>query len=740
MIKKIAAALIVIGLLAVIISDQDRRVKPLNKFVAPFIGVEGGGHVFPGAARPFGMVKLGPDCGDKSSNSGYQSEGLIQGFSHTHVSGTGGGAKYGNILVTPSTGEVCLSDYGSLRSDERATPGFYGVHLDRYDIDVELTVTHSVGFHRYTFPATQKANIFVDAGSFLRSGQQWGEAQDLVHSSVHILSPTEIQGSSTVRGGWNKGGPYTVYFYARFDTEPDSAGIWREDSFLNTNKVSSTEPTGAFLTFQTRKSQKIQLQVGISFKSAAKAKANVKAETPHGSFEHTFLQAQQQWNKALNRIIVETDHYELKQMFYTALYHSLLMPTDRTAEHPEWPSDRSYYDDYYAIWDTFRTLHPLLTLIQPERQKEMLQSLLNIYQHEGFMPDARSGNDNGRTQGGSNCDILFADAKAKNLAGIDYELAFEAMEKNAMVIPDEPQKHGRGGLSDYKSLGYVSTDFERAGTRTLEYAYCDFALYQTAQSLGKTEKINQYCQRANYWQNLWRPVEHKGMRGFIWPRHRDGGWKKDFNVLQSGSWPDFFYESHSWEYSFYVPHDVHALIQACGGREAFIARLDTFFVNHYYNVGNEPGFLTPCLYIWAGRPHKTAALLRSIIDRHFHAGRDGLPGNDDAGAMSSWFAFHSLGFYPNAGQDVYLITAPMYKRAEISLAHGKKLIIKTKNLSPENRFIQSATLNGKPWSRAWFRHRDIQDGGVFQFIMGAAPSKWGTKEPPPSLSDPAMDK
>ena len=734
--KKVAAALIAIALIAVLICEQDRRLKPLNKFVAPFIGVEDGGHVFPGAACPFGMVKLGPDCGDKSSNSGYFSAGVIQGFSHTHVSGTGGGAKYGNILVMPTTGEVDLSDCGSLRSNERATPGFYGVHLDRYGIDVELTVTHSVGCHRYTFPSDEKAQIVIDAGSFLQSGEQWGEAQHLVHSSVEILSAAEIQGSSTVRGGWNKGGPYTVYFYARFDTTPDSIRIWKKNTFPSAKKVKSDDRTGAVLTFATKKEQNIQMQVGISFKSTERARARVKAETPHWSFEQTFLHAQRKWNKALNRIIVKTDNYELKQMFYTALYHSMLMPTDRTGENPDWTSDRPYYDDYYAIWDTFRTLHPLLTLIQPERQKEMLQSLLNIYQHDGFMPDARSGNANGRTQGGSNCDVLFADARAKNLTGIDYELAFKAMEKNAAVIPENPQKEGRDGLSDYKTLGYVSTDFERAGTRTLEYAYCDFALFQMAQSLNKTEKVQKYRQRANYWQHLWRPVEHKAARGFIWPRHADGSWQKDFSVLQAGSWPDFFYESHSWEYSFYVPQDVRALMQACGGREAFVARLDTFFVNDYYNVGNEPGFLTPCLYIWAGRPHKTAAQVRSIIDSHFHAGRDGLPGNDDAGAMSSWFAFHALGFYPNAGQDVYLITAPMFEKAEIIFKGGKKLVIKTKNVVPENRFIQSATLNGKPWPRAWFRHNDIENGAVFQFNMGAEPSQWGVHEPPPSLSDP----
>lgn len=719
--------------------------QTLTRYVDPFIGTENGGNVFLGAAVPFGMVKLGPDCGNNDNNSGYYRDQDINGFSHTHVSGTGGGAKYGNILVMPVSGMLRISQLSSPRTDEIASPGYYSSFLTRYQIKAELTATASVGFHRYTFPEGKEKHILIDAGHFLEFGKDWGESQEFVGSEVRILSNHEIEGYSRIRGGWNKGGAYTVYFYAIFDQAAKESGTWKTGQL---QKYASDQPdtgdkTGAFLTFDQSSNKPVQVKVGISFISVGKAKLNVETETPGWNFDMVRRQAENKWNSELEKIKVEGGSEEYREMLYTALYHSMLMPTQRTGENPLWKSDEPYYDDFYAVWDTYRTTHPLLTLISPEIQRDMVRSMIDIYRYEGYMPDARSGNMTGRTQGGSNSDIVIADAFVKGLKGIDYETAFEAMIKNAEVPPGgNEQKEGRGGIPDYNSLGYLSTNYERAGTRTVEYSACDFAIATLARGLGKTDLVEKYMKRSSNWKNLWRPVESYGAKGFIWPRNKDGSWEENFNTLQPGSWHDFFYESQSWEMSLSVPHDVTGLIEMCGGSKAFENRLDTFFIKSkpnkrgwmdFYNVNNEPGFLTPMLYSYIGKPAKSNERIRQIIAKYFGTGRNGLPGNDDSGAMSSWLAFHLIGFYPVAGQDLYLIAAPYFEKTTISLGEGKQFTVTAHNLNASNKFIQSARLNGKPIDRAWFRHSEITNGGILELTMGEKQNNWGSSNLPLSM-------
>ena len=719
----------------------------LSSYVDPLIGTEGGGNVFPGASLPFGMVKLGPDMGENRSNSGYVSGGMVNGFSHIHVSGTGGGSKYGNILVMPFTGKYTTGEVSSAISDEAATPGYYAVRLKRYNIKAEMTATHHAGFHRYTFPASDSAHILIDAGHFLSKGAAYGEDQQLVGSEIQVVSDRIVKGYSRVRGGWNKGGAYTVYFYAILDTPANTIATWQGDK-LTPGKAWRTdngEKTGALLSFHTASGQQIKMKVGISFLSEGKARKNVNAEIGDWNFDAIKKEAEQAWESQLEKIRIETTDPAQKRMFYTALYHTMLMPADRTGENPKWQSDTPYYDDYYAIWDTFRSANPLLTLISPSRETEIINSLIDIYKHERYLPDARSGNDNGRTQGGSNAEVLIADAYKKGLTDIDYKTALKAMLKDAEQPPGGNQrKQGRGGLHDYKTLGYVSTDYERAGTRTVEYAYDDFCIAEVAKGLGRDAVYRKYVNRAGNWANLWRPVKDDGVTGFIWPRNKDGSWVKDFSTQTAGSWPDFFYESQSWEYSLFVPQDVSRLIKKSGGREAFIRRLNTFFlkdpgddtsVGHYYNVTNEPGFLSPILYIWAGRPDLTARRVRSIISKYYSDKRDGLPGNDDSGAMSSWLAFHMMGIFPVSGQDLYVVTAPHFRKTTINLENGKEFVIEAKGLDADNRFVISATLNGRPLDQAWFHHTDIKDGGHLVLQMGSERGAWGTENPPPSLSD-----
>ena len=711
--------------------------------VDPMLGVSGGGNVFPGPAVPFGMIKPGPDMAapeGHDANAGWNATGDIRGFSQTHVSGTGGGDKYGNILVMATTGSPAPRDSQSPRADEKALAGYYSVKLARYGIGAEITAARRAAIYRFSYPAGAKANLLFDVSHCLLSGERQGENQIPVSSSVRILSSTRISGSTTVKGGWNKQPvPYTVYFYAITDTPAQSWGTWL-NSQLQPNKKSvrgsGKNSAGAWLSFAAPANRPVLMKIGISFISIDQARSNLEAEIPGFDFAGVHAAAVAVWNKALGNIELKGETDEQAQIFYTALYHTMLMPTDRTGENPLWKSNEPYYDDYYAIWDIFRTSGPLLTLIAPERETGIVRSLVDIYRHDGWLPDARSGNYNGRTQGGSNAEFLITDAYVKGLKGIDWPTAYAAEVHDAEVPPADHFKEGRGGLEDWHKLGYVSVEgSDRSGSVSMEYAADDFEIALLAKGLGKTADYEKYLARSGNWKNLWdASFSDGGFKGFIRPRHRDGSWLTPFTAMESCTWGgDTFYEGNSWTYSFFAPQDVAALIAAMGGPRTFVNRLDAFFaVAGRYDVGNEPGFLTPYLYIWAGRPDKTDEHVREIIARSYHAGRDGLPGNDDSGAMSSWYAFGQMGIFPNAGQPVYLIGSPAYPQTTLHLSGGRDFVIEARNLSPQDIYVTAATLNGTPLNRAWLRHSEVAAGGRLVLIMGKAPSRWAEHNPPPS--------
>lgn len=709
----------------------------LSKYVDPFIGTEGGGNVFPGPCVPFGMVKVGPDCGKKDWNAGWDNNGNIHGFSNVHVSGTGGGCKYGNVLFVPVTGKINLRDYSSPRENERTALGLYEVGLKKYGTSARLTALKQTAMHEYSFPGGDESKILVDLGSFLASH----ERQYFVGSEVRILSPTEMEGYTRIRGGWNTGGPYTVYFHAVFDTPAASYGTWKDNKIMPDEKIQydTNQQTGAYFAYNTTAGQKITVKIGISYLSTGKAKANL-SEMSSMNFDEAHAECVNRWNVILNKIAVKGNE-EQKKIFYTALYHSYLQPIDKTGENCKWTSEEPYYDDFYCIWDTFRATHPLFTLLTPSIQVDMLRSLLDIYKHDGYAPDARSGDDNGRVQAGSNADVLFADAYVKGLKGVDYKLALEAMIKNAEVPPGGDERlEGRGGLIDYNVKGYVSDKFERSVSRTMEYAYCDYAIATVAKGLKDYDAAEKYEKRSTNWQNLWNSnIESLGFSGFVWPRHENGSWYKEdeFSVFQGGTWPDIMYETFPWEISFYVPQDMPSLIEKCGGKDRFIRRLDMFFTHErwdqrwfmgLFQISNEPGFLAPCLYNYAGRPDRTAEVVRRTLKERYNTSREGIPGNDDSGSMSSWYVFHALGFYPNAGQNMYLISSPTFEEATINLENGKVLRITAKNASDKNIYIQSAKLNGVAFDDNYLKHTAVADGGTLEFVMGSKPSKWGQTE------------
>ncbi|MEO8532433.1 MAG: GH92 family glycosyl hydrolase [Flavobacterium sp.] len=730
----------------------------VHTYVDPMIGSEGVGRVFIGPSSPYGMVKPSPDC-TVSPNSGWLPlPKEVTGFSQVHVSGTGGGPKYGNIQIMPFSGNLDKLDQTSHRSEENVKLGYYESVFQENQIKTEITTADKVSFYRITYPKNTSRDLKIDPGFFLgeEAVPDGREAQQFVGSQIEIVSDKEIRGYSRIRGGWNNGRAYTVYFWAVFDQPIAKYVTWKEGKLYNNQptQFDSGKKTGALVSFGKEGKQEVNIKIGISFLSELKAKNNIEVEIPHWDFNTVLTSLENKWEQLLGRIKLSSDTSDdYKKMFYTGLYHTMIMPVDRTGENPLWTNDEPYYDDFYCIWDTFRSSSPLITLIDTKRQVEIVNAMLNIYKREGYLPEGRSGNDNGRTQGGSNAAVVLADAFVKNLKGIDYELALQAMLKDATVPPGgNEEKEGRGGLLDYLKLGYVPYGTDRAGNRTIDYSYNDYNIAVVAKGLHKTDLYNHYIKQADNWQNLWRSdYVNNGATGFIMPKDGNGNWLDDVVFGESKiqkptfkytpviiespwyvcHWCVFFYEGNSWEYSLSIPHDVPELVRRSGGEKAFTNRLDTFFKTEY-NVANEPSFLTPCLYHWVGKPYLSSDRIREIIKKNFNTSREGLPGNDDSGAMSSWLAFHMMGLYPNAGQPYYLLNTPLIKETTLQLENGKSFKITANKMSDKNRYIKAALLNGKPYNKAWILHDDIANGGELIFEMDSKPSAWGTTILPPA--------
>lgn len=734
----------------VVAESKGEYVAPLSQYVDPRIGSEGLGRVFIGPSCPYGMVKPSPDC-TPSPNSGWlPMPERVDGFAQVHVSGTGGGPKYGNVLVTPFGNGMDRVNHYDYREYETIRLGYYDTQFKQNGIRTEITTANRASFYRFTYPEDSLKSLAVDAGFFLGENPvpDAREAQQFVGSEIQVLSDHEVAGYTRIRGGWNNGKAYTVYFYAETDRPFVQSLTWKGNRITEAqSQYDSAEKTGALLRF-AKNDKVVQLKVGISFLSMQKAKINAHSEIPHWSFEKVHQDLLGQWEQLLQKIEINpSTPLAKKRMFYTGLYHTMLMPVDRTGENPLWSDPEPYYDDFYAIWDTYRSSSPLITLIDPKREADIVRSLVNIYKRDGYMPDARSGNSNGRTQGGSNAEIVIADAFVKGLKGIDYELALEAMLKDATVPPGgNEEAEGRGGLIPYLELGYIPHGIDRAGNRTVEYSYCDYAIALVAKGLGKEDLYQRYLKQSENWKNLWRgDYEHEGAKGFIMPRDKEGNWLDSIPFGHSTRmqpkfkytpvtfegpwytpwWSMFFYEASSWEYSLSIPHDVPGLIEKCGGAADFEKRLDIFFDKGFFNVNNEPSFLTPCLYHWLGKPWRSSDRIREMIAKNYNDGPVGLPGNDDSGAMSSWLAFHMIGLYPNAGQDYYLIHTPLLTSTTFHLEGGKEFKVVAEGLSDKNCYIQGVTLNGKDYPYSVLRHKDIMAGGELILKMGKKPGSWG---------------
>ena len=474
-------------------------------------------------------------------------------------------------------------------------------------------------------------------------------------------------------------------------------------------------------------------------------KASIEAEIPQWDFDRVRKAADAEWEVELKKIevrgLTETD----KKIFYTALYHGLLMPSDWSGQNPTLIKNKGYYEDFLCLWDIYRTVGPLLTLTSTKTYSDMLNSLLGIYDRDGWLPDAHSSLQREFIQVGTSADMLFADAFLKGVPNIDYTKAYRAIRKNGMDTSFRNQAvyyAGRVALPDYLKNHFVSLDtghryepldtfkYSRkcAVSKTLEYCYGDFAIYQMAKGLGMAQDAEAFKKRSSWYQNLWDPISKK-MRG----RYPDGTWVKPFQPEKYQN-NLIYYEGNGYTWTYFVPHDVAGMIKLFGGKKTFVDSLTTAIVNHY-EAFNEPGMLQIYLFNWAGRPDLTQKLLRQTMAGNFTDKDNGLPGNDDSGTTSLWYLWSRMGVYPVAGQNLYLIGSPCIPQTVIHQESGKDIVIIASNASEKNVFIQSATLNGMTYDKCFFKQEDIRNGATFKFIMGPKPSDWGKGFSPPSLSD-----
>jgi predicted alpha-1,2-mannosidase len=758
-----AVSVLFASILYLSVAHGQNAKKELIDWVNPFIGTERMGHTFPGATVPFGSIQLSPDTdtipfaieGKYNPKvyeycAGYQyTDNTIVGFSHTHFSGTGH-SDLGDILVMPTVGKLRLNPGTSENPDsgyrsrfshtnESAKPNYYQVFLEDYGINAELTSSTRVGMHRYTFPASTEANIIVDLVHGI-----YNYPEKNVWTFVRAENDTLITGFRQTHG-WAR--TRTVYFAISFskpfksyglvnEEEVTYRGFWRRFDQNNNFPENAGRKIKCHFNFDTQENEQILVKVAISPVSTEGAINNLIAEIPHWNFDKVKRAGQTQWNKELSKIEVETLNDNDKINFYTSLYHSFLGPTiymDTDGKYKGIDQNIHKANEFtnyttFSLWDTYRALHPLFNIIQPSRNVDMIKSMLAHYSqsvHKMLPVWSHYANENWCMIGYHSVSLL-ADAIVKGNNNFDTRFALEAAVQTA-------NNGWFDGLEHYIKMGYVPEDkSNNSVSKTLEFAYDDWAVAQMAKNLGNEAVYNNFIQRSQNYKNSF----DKSI-GFMRPRFKNGYFKEDFDVLDTHG--QGFIEGNAWNYSLYVPHDVEGLISLLGGKKKFEIYLDSIFNMHLpdkyfegteditrdgiignYVHGNEPSHHVPYLYNWTDNRWKTQETVRMICDTKYKPTPDGLSGNDDLGQMSAWYIFSALGFYPvTPGSELYHIGSPLVVSANINLENGKVFSVRTSNQSAKNVYVQKITLNGKEIKNFKISHFDIMNGGELIFYMGS---------------------
>ena len=740
---------------------RETTPAPLVDLVASVdnrIGSGGGGYaqgqVFVGAQVPFGMVRPGPDTAGYMGDLGFAHtagywylDDIIEGFSQLHLHGTGV-EDFGNFLMMPtlemSAAQTRKAGYQKpfRHETEVAVPGYYAVTLDEIDVRAELTASIHSAVHRYTFPAdTATPIVLIDFGH----GIGIEEAPD---AEVVIDEATgEVTGWMFNAGRFTgERRAFEVYFAAQFDPKPVSVGVWNGDEVSPGDATARGGRVGGFLTFPAGTEQ-VVAHVGVSLMDVEQARRN-RAETSSQTFDAVRAAATEAWIQAFERVSVRGGTEETQRIFAAGLYHSLLMPTQLSEQTNEGSrfvgldrqrhasTDFVSYSDF-SLWDTYRTLHPLLILVAPDRQRDMVKSLMQMTAHHGAPPRWPLAVNETGTMLGSPAAITMSESVVKGIDGLDTAAIFDAVVADADVVEGRTI---RGGFSHCLEHGYCPADLVgRAVANSVEFGWADFAIAQLARHLGVDAESSRFASRARYWSEHF-DKETKFLRG----KNADGAWAT--SRLDTLSWTDDYAEGTAWQYLWSAPYDLGELSRQFGGKEPMLAKLTEFFEiseatppppivakdgvyswdTHYWH-GNEPDIHASYLFAMAGEPDLSAKWVDWVRRTKYRDDERGLSGNDDGGTLSAWYVLSAIGFYPIAGSDLYVIGSPLFDEVTLRLTGGD-LVISAVGAGPGNIYVQSATLNGEPLDSPILRHSQLAPGGELRFVMGPTAAGWGRGE------------
>ena len=720
--------------------DSEKSADSLTSYVDPFIGTGGHGHTYPGVSRPFGMVQVSPDNGTSGWDwcSGYHySDSLVAGFSHLHLSGTGIG-DLADILFMPVNKKIDLTKKVEAKKDipylskythidESARPGYYQLFLEDFNINVELSSTNRTAYHKYTFGKAEEKSVVVDLGFAIN----WDEPTE---TSIKIEDENTITGYRHSTGWANN---QKVFFVAKFSKPIVKSELFSGGEVVSTSEVSNKK-TSAQLYFD-KESKQLQVAVALSSVSLENAEENLESDA-NFDFDKIKKESSQTWEKALSDIVVESPIDSLKTIFYSALYHTKLAPVTFSDKNGEFrlqndsiaKTDGTAYSTL-SLWDTFRAQNPLLTITNPRITSDIINSMLAYYDESGSLPVWTLYGNETNTMTGYHSVPVIVEAYFKGIEGFDVEKAYEALKTTMM--------QDQRSLKELKEYGYIPYNLgNESVTKTLEYAYNDWCVAQMAKALGKEEDYAYFSERAKAYKELFDPET-----GFMRGKSSEGDWNTPFDPKHSQHRVNTDYtEGNAWQHSWFVLHEPQGLIELHGGAEPFTKKLEQLFNESseitgdhtsadisgligQYAHGNEPSHHIAYLFNKAGQPWRTQYWVREILKSQYSTKPDGLSGNEDAGQMSAWYVFSSMGLYPfNPASAEYEIGSPIFEESTINLENGKHFKIIAKNVSEENIYIQSATLNGENFNRTTISHKELLAGAELVFEMGSAPNKnWG---------------
>ena len=712
----------------------------ITKYVNPFIGtgtIDGGlsGNNYPGATSPFGMIQLSPDTSEAPNwgdASGYDyNRSTIFGFSHTRLSGTGASDLIDVTLMPTSSGRTSST---FTHDEEKASPGYYQVMLKDENINVELTTTQRNGIHRYQYPAGKDAEVILDMDHSADKGS-WGRR--IINAQIRILNDHAVEGYRIITG-WAK--LRKIYFYMEFSS-PILTSTLRDGGRVheNTAVVNGTNLHGCF-RFGKLNGKPLTCKVALSSVSMENARQNMEQEAPHWDFDRYMAAADADWEKQLGKIEIKGTEVQ-KEIFYTALYHTMIQPNIMSDVNGEYMAadytarkvgDNETHYTTFSLWDTFRASHPLYTLLEPERVTDFVKSMIRQYEYYGYLPIWQLWGQDNYCMIGNHSIPVITDAILKGIPGIDVEKAYEAVYNSSVT------SHPNSPFEVWEKYGFMPENIQTQSVSiTLEQAFDDWCVAQLAEKLNKDADYERFHKRSEYYRNLFHPKTK-----FFQSKNDKGEWIEPFDPYQyGGNGGHPFTEGNAWQYFWYVPQNIQALMELTGGTKAFEQKLDTFFTSNYkseqmnhnasgfvgqYAHGNEPSHHVAYLYNFAGQPWKTQKYVSHILNTLYNNTSSGYAGNDDCGQMSAWYVFSAMGFYPvNPADGRYIIGSPLLDECTLKLAGNKDFHIRTIRKSPEDIYIQSVTLNGKKHKDFFITHQDIMNGGTMVFKMGKKPSGWG---------------